>query len=113
MSFLAKEIIKQEHISKSWTIMNMILALVMLGNQLKKEMVNVNVVAMRKNLKSFSLLLTEQVVKEPAVVEEEEQLVLADLRVVIVGTAITAMTVIMMYIVHWGASDFYQRILGD
>ena len=59
-------------------------------------MVNVNVVAMRKNLKSFSLLLTEQVVKEPAVVEEEEQLVLADLRVVIVGTAITAMTVIMM-----------------
>ena len=37
MSFLAKEIIKQEHISKSWTIMNMILALVMLGNQLKKR----------------------------------------------------------------------------
>ena len=52
--------------------------------------------AMRKNLNSFSLLLTEQVVKEPAVVEEEEQLVLADLRVVIVWTAITAMTVIMM-----------------
>ena len=76
-------------------------------------MVNVNVMAMRKNLKSFSLLLTEQVVKEPAVVEEEEQLVLADLRVVIVGKAIAAMTVIMMYIVHWGASDFYQRILGD
>ena len=70
---------------------------------------NVNVMAMRKNLKSFSLLLTEQVVKEPAVVEEEEQLVLADLRVVI----ITAMTVVMMYIVHLGASDFYQRILGD
>ena len=65
--------------------------------------------AMRKNLKSFSLLLTEQVVKEPAFVEEEEQLVLADLRVVI----ITAMTVIMMYIVHLGASDFYQRILGE
>ena len=37
MSFLVKEIIKQEHISKSWTIMNMILALVMLGNQLKKR----------------------------------------------------------------------------
>ena len=37
MSFLAKEIIKQEHISKSWTIMNMILALVILGNQLKKR----------------------------------------------------------------------------
>ena len=52
----------------------------------KKEMVNVNVMAMRKNLNSFSLLLTEQVVKEPAVVEEEEQLVLADLRVMIVGT---------------------------
>ena len=79
----------------------------------KKEMVNVNVMAMRKNLNSFSLLLTEQVVKEPAVVEEEEQLVLADLRVVIVGTAITAMTVIMMYIVHWGTSGFYQRTLGD
>ena len=44
-------------------------------------MVNVNVMAMRKNLNSISLLLTEQVVKEPAVVEEEEQLVLADLRV--------------------------------
>ena len=71
--------------------------------------------AMRKNLKSFRLLLTEQVVKEPAVVEEEEQLVLADLRVVIVivGTAITAMTVIMMYIVHWVTSDYYQRTLGD
>ena len=68
-----------------------------------------NVMAMRKNLKSVRLLLTKQVVKEPAVVEEEEQLVLADLRVVI----ITAMTVIMMYIVHLGASDFYQRILGD
>ena len=68
-----------------------------------------NVMAMRKNLKSVRLLLTEQVVKEPAVVEEEEQLVLADLRVVI----ITAMTVVMMYIVHLGASDFYQRILGD
>ena len=79
----------------------------------KKEMVNVNVMAMRKNLKSFRLLLTEQVVKEPAVVEEEEQLVLADLRVVIVGTAITAMTVIMMYIVHWGTSDIYQGIFGD
>ena len=75
----------------------------------KKEMVNVNVMAMRKNLKSVRLLLTEQVVKEPAVVEEEEQLVLADLRVVI----ITAMTVIMMYIVHLRASDFDQRILGD
>ena len=37
MSFLVKEIIKQEHISKSWTIMNMILALVMLGIQLKKR----------------------------------------------------------------------------
>ena len=68
--------------------------------------------AMRKNLKSFSPLLTEQVVKEPAVVEEE-QLVLADLRVVNVGTAITAMTVIVMYIVHWGTSDIYQGILGD
>ena len=75
----------------------------------KKEMVNVNVMAMRKNLKSVRLLLTEQVVKEPAVVEEEEQLVLADLRVVI----ITAMTVIMLYIVHWGASDFYHGILAD
>ena len=69
--------------------------------------------AMRKNLKSFRLLLTEQVVKEPAVVEEEEQLVLADLRVVIVSKAITAMTVIMMYIVHWVTSDYYQRTLGD
>ena len=37
MSFLVKEIIKQENISKSWTIMNMILALAMLGNQLKKR----------------------------------------------------------------------------
>ena len=37
MSFLIKEIIKQEHFSKSWTIMNMILALVMFGNQLKKR----------------------------------------------------------------------------
>ena len=72
-----------------------------------------NVMAMRKNLKSFRLLLTEQVVKEPAVVEEEEQLVLADLRVVIVSKAITAMTVIMMYIVYWGTNDIYQRILGD
>ena len=69
--------------------------------------------AMRKNLKSVRLLLTEQVVKEPAVVEEEEQLVLADLRVVIVSKAITAMTVIMMYIVYWGTNDIYQRILGD
>ena len=37
MSFLVKEIIKQEHISKSWSIMNMILALVMFGNQMKKR----------------------------------------------------------------------------
>ena len=37
MSFLIKEIIKQEHFSKSWTIMNMILALVMFGNQMKKK----------------------------------------------------------------------------
>ena len=37
MSFLVKKIIKQEHISKSWSIMNKILALVMFGNQMKKK----------------------------------------------------------------------------
>ena len=37
MSFLVEEIIKKEHISKSSSIMNMILALVMFGNQLKKR----------------------------------------------------------------------------
>ena len=62
-----------------------------------------------KNLKNICFLLIEQIVKELVVVEEEEQLVLADLRVVI----ITAMTVIMLYIVHWGASDFYHEILAD
>ena len=37
MSFLVRKIIKQEHISKSWSIMNKILALVMFGNQMKKR----------------------------------------------------------------------------